>query len=135
MTQRECGVVIPRIVRAIDYGAEALGLLRHPLLASDLITIARRITGLHEFEDANFEEPLALLLQSFEREADLSVIGRMAAKWDIVRFLSNLLKLREAERRMPSILDQSIEQPIFITGLPRSGSTSCIVSSDRIGRT
>jgi hypothetical protein len=123
MTLRECGVVIPRIVRAIDYGAEALGLLRQPLLPSDLIAIAQRITGLREFEDANFEEALALLLQSFEREADLSVIGRMAAKWDIVRFLSNLLRLREAERRTPGILDQSIEQPIFITGLPRSGST------------
>ena len=116
-------MVIPKIVRAIDYGAEALGFLRHPLLASDLIDIAQRITGLREFQDADFEEPLTLLLESFEREADLSVIGRMAAKWDIVRFLSNLLKLREAERRAPGILDQSIEQPIFITGLPRSGST------------
>ena len=116
-------MVIPKIVRAIDYGAEALGFLRHPLLPSDLIEIAQRITGLREFQDADFEEPLTLLLESFEREADLSVIGRMAAKWDIVRFLSNLLKLREAERRAPGILDQSIEQPIFITGLPRSGST------------
>lgn len=53
----------------------------------------------------------------------LSVVGRGATKWDVVRFLSNLLYMQDALNRTPSIADQPIAQPIFITGLPRSGTT------------
>ena len=47
----------------------------------------------------------------------------MATRWDMVRFLINLLRFHEEERREPGILRQPIERPIFITGLPRSGTT------------
>jgi hypothetical protein len=47
----------------------------------------------------------------------------MATRWDVLRFLTNLLQFRDAERRQPAILDEAIERPIFITGLPRSGTT------------
>jgi len=40
-----------------------------------------------------------------------------------VRFLSNLLRLRREEKRTAGITDQPIERPIFIAGLPRSGTT------------
>src|SRR5262249_31974901 len=36
---------------------------------------------------------------------------------------SNLLRLRDEERRTPEILDQPIARPIFVSGLPRSGTT------------
>ncbi len=39
------------------------------------------------------------------------------------KILSNLLLLRAAEREHPAILAEPIAQPIFITGLPRSGTT------------
>jgi hypothetical protein len=47
----------------------------------------------------------------------------MATRWDVLRFLTNLLRLRDAELRDPAILQEVIQQPIFITGLPRSGTT------------
>ena len=40
-----------------------------------------------------------------------------------MRFLSNLLRLRAAEFAAPDILDQPIERPLLIAGLPRSGTT------------
>jgi len=40
-----------------------------------------------------------------------------------VRFLSNLLRFQFEEVNAPEILGQRIENPIFITGLPRSGTT------------
>jgi hypothetical protein len=41
----------------------------------------------------------------------------------VVRFLSNLLRFHAEEKANRQILDLPIEQPIFITGLPRSGTT------------
>jgi len=112
-----------RTLNGVDSVAEALGLFRAPLGADDLIETACRRSGLDDFGDWNFREPLAILLASFHNEANLSTFGRIAVKWDMLRFLSNLLRLRDEEKRDPSILDEPIVRPIFILGLPRSGTT------------
>jgi hypothetical protein len=106
-----------------DRAAAALGAFRRPMSAPMLIELAQRRTRLSDFGDRLFEEPLELLIKSYEEEADLSTFGRMAARWDAERFLSNRLVIREAEKRDPAILAQPIERPIFITGMPRSGTT------------
>jgi len=64
-----------------------------------------------------------VLVESYNREAELSLFGRFATRWDLLRFLTNLLELRAAEHRDPAILEQAIDRPIFISGLPRSGTT------------
>ncbi|HKM68501.1 MAG TPA: sulfotransferase, partial [Stellaceae bacterium] len=106
-----------------DTMIEAFAMLRDPLDADELIARARNRTGLVDFGCWPFEEPLKNLLRACREEADLSLFGRFATRWDAVRFLSNLLRLRDEERREPEILEQRIEQPIFIAGLPRSGTT------------
>ncbi len=103
--------------------AGTLGMLRRQFVPDRLVAIARRQTGLSDFGDAAFEDPLRRLLESCVAEADLSVVGRLSIRWEAVRFLSNLLRLREAERRDPAILGEPVAAPIFITGLPRSGTT------------
>ncbi len=94
-----------------------------PLGADEVIARARRRTGLVDFGDTPFEEPLQNFLRACREEGDLTLFGRLATRWDALRFLSNLLRLRKEERRAPEILDQPIEGPIFIAGLPRSGTT------------
>jgi hypothetical protein len=106
-----------------DAAADALGLLRRPLRADALLALARRHSGLGDFGTTEFLDPLRRLLAACGDEASLSLVGRMATRWDAVRFLTNLLRLRDAELRDPGILRQPIERPIFITGLPRSGTT------------
>ena len=113
----------PRVLDLVDWFAGAFGRSSHPLSARELVELARRRTGLADFGDEPFEEPLQILLESYEDEASLSAFGKMAARWDTVRFLSNLLMLRDAEKRRPEILREVIDQPVFITGLPRSGTT------------
>jgi hypothetical protein len=93
------------------------------LRLDDLIGGARRSSGLSDFGDAPFREGLEVLLRSLADEADLSLFGRLGTRWDLTRFLSNLLRLRQEELRAPEILEEPIRQPIFITGLPRSGTT------------
>jgi len=106
-----------------DAMADRLGVLQRKLRAEDLLRVARRRAGVDDFGDMSFVGPLQRLLDACVEEASLSVVGRFALRWDTVRFLSNLLRLREAERHAPAITQQRIERPIFITGLPRSGTT------------
>lgn len=120
---RMCPDLLPRLLRGVNRVADAFGVLRRPLRREELIGIAQQRTGLSDFGGWAFEEPLAVLLAAYEEEADLTVFGRIAARWDMLRFLSNLLRLREEEQRDPSILNESIDRPIFIMGLPRSGTT------------
>jgi hypothetical protein len=100
-----------------------LGFLRRAPKAHALIARARRRTGLTDFGDFRFEGPLQMLLGACAEEADLSLFGGAAIRWDTVRFLSNLLRLRDEEQRAPEILDQKVERPLIIAGLPRSGTT------------
>jgi Sulfotransferase family len=106
-----------------DGMADALGLLRRPLQVDALLALARRRSGLGDFGDTEFIDPLRRLLAACTDEASLSLIGRMATRWDVVRFLTNLLRFQDAEVRNPRILREPIDRPIFITGLPRSGTT------------
>ncbi len=106
-----------------DTMADAIGILRRPLDADALLALAQRRSGLRDFGDLSFVDPLRRFLDSCNDEASLSLVGRMATRWDVLRFLTNLLRLHDAEQRDPAILNHAIERPIFITGLPRSGTT------------
>jgi hypothetical protein len=111
------------VLGVADGVADALGLLGRPLQAEVLLAGARRRSAGGDFGETEFVEPLHRLLVACSEEASLSLVGRMATSWDVRRFLSNLLLFSEAEQREPNVLRQPIERPIFITGLPRSGTT------------
>lgn len=110
-------------LRMTDTVAACLGLLDQPLDPDSLIRTARQRTGLSDFGDASVIGPLTRLLGACSTESALSVVGRSATKWDVVRFLTNLLLIQEAVTRRPDIAEAPIRRPIFIAGLPRSGTT------------
>jgi hypothetical protein len=112
-----------RLFRGLDRVADHLGLFRRPVPPEKLVDLARRRSGLDDFGEWSFEEPLAVLLRSYYEEANLSPFGRIAVRWDMLRFLSNLLRLREEEKKNPAVLEERIDRPIFVLGLPRSGTT------------
>jgi hypothetical protein len=97
--------------------------LRLPLDPEVLISRAQRSFGFGDFGDTPFREGLSALLRSCSEEAQLSLFGHLSTNWDTGRFLRNLLRLRQEEVGDPSIAAERIERPIFITGLPRSGTT------------
>jgi hypothetical protein len=80
-------------------------------------------TGLEDFGDDAFLEGLRVLLRAYENEAGFSFVGRIGVQSDMVRLLSNRLRLVADRRRYPGIADEVIRRPLFITGLPRSGTT------------
>src|SRR5262245_48822472 len=111
------------VAQTADTVTAALAALRDPLDVNELIARSQRRTDLVDFGSTAFQEPLENLLRACREEAELSLFGRWATRWDAVRFLSNLLRLREEEKRAPEIIKERIERPIFIAGLPRSGTT------------
>jgi hypothetical protein len=80
-------------------------------------------TGLDDFGDDSFREGLRVLLRAYETEAQLSFVGRICVHEDLVRLLNNRLRLIADRRRHPAIAAEVIRRPLFITGLPRSGTT------------
>src|SRR5690606_30197089 len=63
------------------------------------------------------------LLDAYENEARLTTLGRITVREMIVGLLENLLHM-EAERAAdPTIEARPISSPVFIIGLPRTGTT------------
>jgi hypothetical protein len=90
---------------------------------ADLLETSRTRTGFDDFGDDIFREPLRILLDSFERDADLNLVGRICARSEITRMLCNRLYMIADSKHHPEIHEEQIQRPLFITGLPRSGST------------
>jgi hypothetical protein len=115
--------VEPTMLRCADQVAQRLNLGAKPVLdAGKLIEQAERRAG-RPFRDRDFQPALRTLIESCEREAALSVFGRASLHWDVLRLLGNVLRLERAEADDPGIAHAEITAPIFITGLPRSGTT------------
>ncbi len=114
---------ISAVFQVADMLGDAFAPLREPLSADQLITLARRRTGLSEFGETAFLDPLQTFLRACNKDGNLSLVGRVATRWDVVRFLSNLLRLFDEEQTAPAILARPVDRPIFISGLPRSGTT------------
>lgn len=91
--------------------------------ADALLKIAVQKTRLEDYGDPAFEFPFRLLIQALNQEASLSVIGRLVAWADLLRLLENRLHLIRDRQIFPEIAHQTIERPIFILGLPRTGSS------------
>ena len=85
---------------------------------------ARRRTGLGDFGFPPIKPALPILASSIEREANLHPLGRFLI-WNHLRgLLETRLRLTELwNRNLAGLKNSPIERPIFITGMPRSGST------------
>ena len=98
-----------------------------PLDAASLLATASANTGLADFGDDDpsdhWREHFAALLASIEREADLNLLGRLLTRSDLLIYLQNRLQVTDWYRRHPEIEAEVIREPVFIVGLPRSGTT------------
>ena len=116
------GVVVDRQDRA--FGPGTFGRGKGPALdAEELLVAALKRAGRDGFQDSSFVLPLRRLIASCNAESDLNGLGRNAVRFEIRRSLHNLLEFERRERDDPAVLTRPLERPIFITGMPRSGST------------
>jgi len=92
-------------------------------LAIDLIKSAKRRCGLDDFGEGEFFEALSRLLESCAKEARLNLVGKIALRTNILQTLCSRLRMQQDRQLYLNIARQEIREPLFIVGLPRSGTT------------
>lgn len=95
-----------------------------PLDEASLLNTAMVNTGLTDFGSDDWREPFSRFLASLEVEAGLNLMGRILTRTDILGFLEARLRIENAIKQNPAILEEKIEAPIWIIGLGRSGTTN-----------
>src|SRR5579859_899715 len=76
-----------------------------------------------EYFEREFRELLKAMLYSLEHESALTEQGRRGAELRLAAALEARLKFIGDRVRWPEIRNEQIVRPMFILGLPRSGST------------
>ncbi len=111
-----------RAVNAVGGLAQRVGL--GPKLDPDhLLELAAKQAGLSDYGDDGFRDGLARLTDSMNLEARLNTIGRLAAQGQITNRLATRLALVDYRKQHPEVDAERIERPIFVLGLPRTGTT------------
>ncbi len=88
-----------------------------------LIAAAEQRSGFSDWGDPGFREGLEHLVEALEREARLSELGRYAAEAGLIDRLVNRLQIIDYRKQRPEVAAQTIRRPLFVLGLPRTGTT------------
>ena len=91
--------------------------------AAELHAKASALTGLSDFGADDYSDGLAVLLESFERDAGLTELGDKAARALLRGSLVARLLSEAGFAANPAHASAGISRPIFVTGLPRTGTT------------
>lgn len=114
-------------VRVFNAGArlaERAGLGFARLDPEEIVQTAVARSGSSDFgPDDGWREGLERLVDDYRRHARLTPIGRLAAQRHLVDLLANRLRLERDRALHPEIEKQQIRAPLFIAGLPRTGTT------------
>ena len=117
----------PDWVRRINVMADSVGGADRliPLDVDAMVTSARETMGLSDLGDfdGDWRGRLESLVSAIESESDLSVVGRLCTRQEILRCLRTRLAMTRRLDEVPAILDEVIEEPIIVTGQGRSGTS------------
>lgn len=84
---------------------------------------AIKATGLSDFGEDLWEEPLDRMLQSINEEAQLHPIGQFITRQRIINLLAVRLRAEYYFKKHPEILEQEVYPVMMIIGLQRTGTT------------
>jgi Sulfotransferase family len=103
----------------------------------ELLAAAVAQTGLSDFGEDDFLEPLDRLIQALNTQARLNDFGRIRASMTISSGLVNRLKIQDYLQSNPQVYSENIRKPVFIVGLPRTGTTALhhMLNRDEVNRT
>lgn len=100
--------------------------------AAELEAGARDATGLEDFGSDHYREGLLRTVDALNDEADLNDLGAVIQHATISNALIQRLRVEETYRLHPEIEDEVVGGPVFVIGLPRTGTTalSQLVAND-----
>jgi len=100
---------------------KALGLWPR-LQPEKMIAAAERQCKLSKWPAAHLRA-LPARTSAFNNDAKLSLFGALAVKGQFMRGLTNSLRFENFIEEHPGIRDEKITRPLFVLGLPRTGTT------------
>jgi hypothetical protein len=92
--------------------------------AEDLHAEAAQATGLADFGPDDYTDGLVVLLASLDRDADLTPRGRKVMRAMLRGALTARLVSEAAWQAHPGYAQVAVDRPVFVTGLPRTGTTA-----------
>jgi hypothetical protein len=118
----------PEWVRRLNLFGDAVGDPAHiaSLDGGELLALARSTTGLDDLGEAEWPgwtETYERQLSSIDAESQLHLLGRVVTRSEVLRVLQTWLRLQDAWRATPAITSVAIEEPLFVVGPPRTGTT------------
>lgn len=112
-----------KVMNVIGRAANALGVEPIKLDTERLIDKAVRKAGSSDFGGDDFREGLRRFLESAHREGELTLLGRLMVQSYTTDNLVNRLRLVDWRKKHPEVENEDIVRPLFIIGLPRTGTT------------
>ena len=102
-----------------------------------LLDAAEKQTGLNNWGDKSFLQPLRVLVDSVINESMLGEEAKLGTFSRLTNLLANRLRLENDREKNPAIAEEVICKPIIILGLPRSGTTQlhALLAQDPQSRT
>jgi hypothetical protein len=97
-----------------------------PLDADSLIKTAVANTGLTNFGSDDWRVPFDLYCQGMDDHAELTLMGRIMTRSDLLVLLEGRLHIEEVYRLHPEIEQQEIVEPVLIVGQGRSGTSAMV---------
>lgn len=88
-----------------------------------LATMARERAGLEDLGDDSWREGLQLMVDIVESTPGVAEEGRATTYRQVVEALFNRLRVVDHVKHHPEVVDERIERPLVILGLPRTGTT------------
>jgi hypothetical protein len=92
------------------------------LVVDQLIEAARKQTGLEQFDSDSYREGLEVLVADMNK-LNYSESGSARNQDSLIGYLAARLKTTDYLAKRPELLKRPIEKPIFVFGIPRTGTT------------
>ncbi len=105
-----------RVARIIGQNIDHLSI-------DSVIEVAVKRTGLSDFGNTSFLEPLGIIIKSLNASQNLHPFGRFFARQTIINSLCNRLYIENEWSRHPDLKNISITGNLIILGLPRTGTS------------
>ena len=80
-------------------------------------------TGLDDFGDNDYCEGLQVLLEAYDNTAQFGDTGRFSCYAMLVNCLRGRLLAQDGIKKLPQCVHNKVEKPLFVIGLPRTGTT------------
>jgi Sulfotransferase family len=97
-----------------------------PLDENSLLSHAKANTGLSDFGSDDWYEPFKILIKALNEESELTLMGRLMTRSDLLMNLEARLRVEDTYKRNPEIDAEELRAPILIVGSGRSGTSAIL---------